>query len=229
MLTNNTSINFKSTDKMTHLENGKFIGHYTKMYREDVDWEKFSKYVKTTYPDGATIDIMAGSDGSEGYSVALKLDDDKYKIKVSDFDEDSVEIAKSGFIKLNPEDLREIENQTGKEWTEYFEQGYYRVKKNLRDKVEFSEFDIKQNLNEYNFATNTVCMVRNVWYHFNDQEKVDILKTFSEKLPASSTFVIGEQEKIEAPKAFSKLVSKFFNPVDDFRNKNGPYVFRADA
>ena len=193
------------------------------MFREDLDWDKFANYIRETYPQGANCDIFACSDGSEAYSLALKLNNPRYKMHASDFDSENIAVVQKGLISLNQEDLPAIERHTNKKWTNFFEQvtSDFKVKDNLKDVVEFSICDIGKDLNHYNFANNVVCMVRNVWYHFNTDEKVRILGEFYKKLPKGASFVIGEQEELNAPKSFSILVSRFLTPVSEFQNRYG--------
>lgn len=72
MINIKTNLNFGSTNRMQQNEDSSFIGYYTKMFREDLDWDRFSSYLGSTYSSGAECDIFACSDGSEAYSLALK-------------------------------------------------------------------------------------------------------------------------------------------------------------
>lgn len=223
-------VNFGSTDKVKFNTDGTFVGYYTKMFREDIDWDKFANYIQQTFPQGANCDIFGCSDGSEAYSLALKLKDSKYKIRASDFEPECIESAQNGQIHLTQEDLTAIESHTNDKWTSFFEKcpanNLYKAKQNLKDRIQFSLLDLTKGLEHYSFAEKTVCMIRNVWYHFNQDEKAKILKSLRELLPKSSTIVIGEQEELKNPKSFPVLVSEFFTPVSEFVNKHGSYVFR---
>lgn len=225
-----SKISFGTTDKLKNNPDGSFVGYYTNMFREDLDWDKFKSYINSNYNNGANIDIFACSDGSEAYSTALKLDNPKHKISASDLEPENIAMANRGLIELKPLDLGLIQRHTNQSWHDFFVRtsinNQYRVNDALRNRVKFSVFDIKRDFEHYSFPKDTVCMIRNTWYHFNYDEHRNILGLLHDKLPIGSTFVIGEQEQMHNPQNFPRLIAKFFNPISDFVNKNGYYLFR---
>lgn len=92
---------------------GKPCGTMTCMFREDLDWQEFSKLLIKYSQNKDRVNIVqcASSDGSEAYSLLLLLQ--KYSkniekftpIQAYDIDDEIINIAKNGFLNLNSSDI----------------------------------------------------------------------------------------------------------------------------
>ena len=210
---NSTSpVNFTSNYRRVHeLSTGtiKYMNS-TKLFRNDMDWDGFANLLIRKYKQSPKVNIYcyACSDGSEPYSLAIKLLEMGKKNKVDverffpiiakDIDEKMIKMASNGFLPA----LAEDENLL-KKYPKYFEKTcnlpsrdlrsdfIWKVKPELRNRVVFQNADINQDICNIE-PENSVVLARNFWFYLaDDAVRLSLAKKISSVLDKNSMVVIG--------------------------------------
>ena len=112
---------FKTNDRSYNQWNTDTMRCTTRIFREDLDWKKFSDFLIKNYKDNDKVNIVmfAASDGSEAYSVIMSLLErslDKkqtiqkfFPIKAYDIDEEILRAANSGYINTRSFDRMDLQ------------------------------------------------------------------------------------------------------------------------
>ncbi len=130
-----TNVNFGSTARSYDLEPGFKMCTSTVMFREDINWREFAKFLLDHFKDKKEVNIVqyASSDGSEAYTQIISLlesgqDTRKFfPIEAYDFDPVVVKAAQSGNLNLTYRDHQYLGINT-KNFNKYFS----RAKKSLK-------------------------------------------------------------------------------------------------
>lgn len=193
----------------------------TSLFRNDLDFENLANYITKNFAekDKVNIKCLAGSDGSEAYSMAISLmektsESEKQKyfpILSLDRDETIINSAKEGRINLCRAD--EIKaKQEAKSGKEYFinkeEKVHinndlldkdlyksYEVIPELREKVKFQKGDLLKEMEELKDDGNSVIMCRNVMPYLHPAQVSKIAYYANENLKPNSLFVIGDFDR----------------------------------
>lgn len=191
---------------------------HTDFAREDIDWSRFIDDMTNRYPNGAKIHCYACSDGSEAYTIALKLIQklglEKAKqffpIVAKDIDKERIEKNKKGIIGLRktidiPEIKRCLKNtgigldeiieptqlESEKVFGTYnYEINQYKVKGILKHFVKFETADIVQDSFK-KFSKDSVVLFRNAVPYLRPEQELQLVQNLRANLPPKSMFVIG--------------------------------------
>jgi len=230
--------NFTSTRSHKVVDDFTVNCNYTDVFRSDIDWGKFVGYLNKNYKNQNKVDIYCYgcSDGSEPYSLALKLADTLgfkkaqkfFPIKASDIDETQITNAKNGILYLTEKDVSKIKmNLNNLKFDEVFEKDTskevsiqrntvftpYIVKPKLRNLVTFEVANISQEAQNKNFK-NSVVMFRNGWT-FNDLAAQKALaKDLYDNMNDKSALLIGNSDMFKS-NASEYLKEIGFKPLDN--------------
>lgn len=232
---------FTSNNGYYRAENGNNIGTYTKMFRADLDWERFTDYIVKHFRSKDNVQILqfASSDGSEAYTQILSLlKNYDYKtakkflpIEAYDIDSDMYNIANSGLVNITNADklkfsdrdidmanyFKKIPNKKINIKNDTLENSeIYEAAPILRRNVNFHQGDMFKILQTHLDDVNTVLLCRNILAYFTDREIYNFLMTASAKLKSGSLLVTGEIDKDHV----DDIIQRF-----DFE-KIFPYVYR---
>ena len=112
----NNSISFQSNGRRFKDSSGNTLGCYTRLFRDDLEWDKLAKYEIDHFKNKAKVNIVmfAASDGSEAYSKIISLFTTAknninkfFPIKAYDIDDEILTVAKSGYIQADDMDICE--------------------------------------------------------------------------------------------------------------------------
>ena len=180
----------------------------------DGTWRGFRKTITEHFKDASKVNVynFASSDGSEAYSFILSLIDELGKeeaqkyfpIHAYDIDTDVVEIAQSGIIPCDFDDIKRF-NQNLKS---VCENEYYEIKTasqnpipfsfvakdNLKKKVQFNVADIQNSIDNIE-PSNSLVLCRNFWPYLSKKDMCETIWKLSQKLDESSLLVIGYFDK----------------------------------
>ncbi len=249
----NNKNTFKSSFRVYYPDNYKkydffntnLIRTSTNIFREDLDWDKFIKFLNLhfAYKEKVNSYVMACSDGSEPFTYAMVIKEylpenmqkKFFPIKASDIDEEVLNVAKSGRINLYPIEFLLAENISGIDLFKYMtdknvskvikgdetsesdEISSYKVNQELRDVVEFKRSDILTELKNIKDEGNSVVMCRNVFPYLKPSYIDKIILTAKENLKNGSLFVIGNYDG--CTKIEERLLENgFFKPVLNCQN-----------
>ncbi|OGI04902.1 MAG: hypothetical protein A2Y25_00560 [Candidatus Melainabacteria bacterium GWF2_37_15] len=195
----------------------------TKLFRDDINWNFLTKTIKKHFPEGTKIYCYAGSDGSEAYSLAMKLIDkfgdieaEKFSIESIDLNKENIDLANSGLLGIDetgrwPDRHSFNDNIKHKRFEDYFTEddtrkpvkydcednpmtiSYYKVAKELTEKIEFKQGNILKDTKK-EFEKPCVVMFRNAWYTLGDSNIEKLADNLSSNLKKGSLVVIGETE-----------------------------------
>ena len=194
----------------------------TNLFREDLNWDSFAKYIISHFAYKPKINIysLACSDGSEAYSAAISLMEklpkilyDKYlPIHASDIDQVSIQYAKSGKLDIFSHEIYYAQkggidlskyinipekDLSGKSIKDIDKYESYEIKELLKNKVNFSNSDIYTELTKIKDSGNTVVMCRNVMPYLAPKHVTEILNLLKRVLKSGSLFVTGNfDEKV---------------------------------
>ncbi len=190
---------------------------HTDFARQDIDWNKLIEEVANRYPEGAKIYCYGCSDGSESYTIALKLIQSmgiekakKFSIIAKDIDSARIEKNNQGIIGLrktidipminkflkntgiNIKDIIEEANiPTEKVFGAYnYEIKQYKVKGILKDLVKFESADVVQNTAK-KFPKDSVVLFRNAVPYLTKAQESRLVQNLRSNLSVGSMFVIG--------------------------------------
>ncbi|HSA06525.1 MAG TPA: CheR family methyltransferase [Candidatus Gastranaerophilales bacterium] len=241
----NKEISFRSTFDKTERNTLKFndegvdwsyLINLTHFFRDaEVFTNPLVKYLKTEFPDGVKIYNYACSDGSEPYSLSIKLMNklgekkaQKYfPIIARDLSKKQIDQAQKREINIDDSDKEKIYSNTSfLDLNELFNyrrtndvgENYYSVKKKLADCVNFEQANLVLDAkNPENFTGNkkgpSVLIFRWAFYHLSDNAKKELF----ESLANNPSFEPGSVIILE-PDCLGRLVSldKQQIPLDKF-------------
>ncbi len=216
-------IQFCSNTRVYKAEDGNPVGTYTRLFRADLDWEKFTDFMVKHFKDKENVQFIqfASSDGSEAYTQIISLlekhnnTDKFFPIKAYDIDEEICNASKSGLLNLNITDKSKFDEH-GIDFKKYFQKSdkelnidgdtlkdtdlqikpskTFKVSKTLTDRVKFQNADMFDILRKHKDNSNTVIMCRNVLFFLSDRE-IDHFTTLAAcKLKKGSLFITGEHD-----------------------------------
>lgn len=116
------------TNCRSYEKDGKNIGTQTYMFREDLDWDKFTEIINKNFRNKEKVNIIqfASSDGSEAYTQIISLlekypktADKFFPIQAYDVDLEILNAAKSGRINISNTDIN-IMKENGVIFNRYF-------------------------------------------------------------------------------------------------------------
>lgn len=154
--------------------------------------------------------VAGCASGEEAYSLAIVMHEAlaalgnsgvAVQIYATDIDEGAIAIARAGRYSY------EIEQHVAPErLTRYFarEENGYRIKKEIRDSVVFSQHDLAT---ELPFTHLDMLLCRNVLRHLASDTQEQLLRGFHHALVPDGVFVLGAAESAES-------ASELFAPVD---------------
>lgn len=196
----------------------------TGLFRKDLDWDKFADFLISKYKNTDKVNIYcyACSDGSEPYSLAIKLiekaaklgvDCDKFfPIYAKDIDSKMISMAKRGYLPANESDEKILT-----EYPQYFEKTHiipdldlgcdsiWRVRSYLKNKVIFQHADINTDINIVK-PNNSVVMARNFWIYLDgDFQRRNLARNIQALLKKNSLLVVGNSENIRQCDVVSTL------------------------
>lgn len=240
LVNNYPSLRFGTTRTQKIVNDTLINSNRTDFCRSDMDWNRFSDYLIKKYPNGTKIHCYACSDGSEPYTVTLKLikklgkkEAQKFfPIIASDIDEDRIKKNNEGILGLRKAaDLHKIRmclQQTGikledilspaKVSPEKIQERYkyeikqYEIKGILKDAVKFKTANIVEDTKK-KFPKNSVIMFRNAWAYLKPEEERQLTQNLNKNLSKNSMVVIGAFEH-NYSYATEHLLEKSFRVVD---------------
>ncbi|CCY63743.1 unknown [Clostridium sp. CAG:967] len=187
--------------------------HYTNLARKDYNWEKLPALLYDRFEkQGMTnINFYGGSDGSDAYTFvinAIRTLGAKAKkffpVLSSDLSPSIIKEADESKIFLHNRDIEYLKNLDA---LKYFEKNNqedvqimsgieffpYKVKPELRDKVEFSVQDIRKAVMQKDFADSAL-FFRNGWGFNKLDEQNNIAKDLYEHSNAKTIIGIGQSD-----------------------------------
>lgn len=197
------------------------IATTTWMFRQDLDWEKFTKFAYKNFINCKYVNTysLACSDGSEAYSFIIsaleKLPKDAYRkfipLTAIDRDFEIINSARQGKINLSTGDIGRINMISGFRHNKYFinkqpalnvsndrflEQcNAYDVNPDLRNKVIFKRANLLNYLASLKDSGNSIVFCRNVTPYLSMDNLFDLANTAGRVLKKGSLIVFGEFDK----------------------------------
>lgn len=197
------------------------MGLYTRMFREDQNWEELAELEIENFKNKDKVNIIqfAPSDGSESYTKILSLinrnpkDAEKFfPIQAYDINADVVTEARSGYITLIPYELHEIVKR-GIDIKKFFKKtklyapfgAVYKTTDELSKKIQFNKGDMFEILPSIKDNSNTIICARNSLAYFTNRIEPFVSKA-SQVLKSGSLFVVGllEEDFSDIGKIFKK-------------------------
>ena len=230
----------------------------TRLFRNDIDWDVLTETIKTQFPQRTDIYCYGGSDGSEAYSLAMKLIDkfgeekaEKFfPIKSIDLEQKNIDMANSGLIGIQEKGIHIdtptfMNNIKNKKFSDYFKLDrtqkrvkhfmdgrfnlirFYKVAKELREKVEFKQGDILKDTGK-EFEKPCVVMFRNAWYLLGKSNIEKLANNLSSNLKKGSLVIIGSTDNTLFRDKLSSqidklLINKGFKPLEI--SSSSDYIF----
>jgi chemotaxis methyl-accepting protein methylase len=239
----NQSVSFKSTDKITD----SFNISTTSFFRDESLWNDLPEYLAEKFPDGTQIYCYACSDGSEPYTLALKLIDKFGEKKAAKFlpihafdtDSEIISTARAGIVGLEDSDIQKIK-QYSKNYT--FEELFteiddseenskidgikaYKISEKLRKLVKFECADVTEDA-EKAHSDPCIIIVRNVWYLLNSPKRKNLAKDLSENLKPGSVLIVGKCESSSYYKDL--IIDNGFTPANIATKNKYPYIYEIN-
>lgn len=213
-----TSSREYENDRFTKID-GNIVRTSTWMYRHDINWRGLLKFINRNFENKGKIHIysLAGSDGSEAYTLAMEIKEKLPKeaqkkmlpIIVSDRDSEIIQKAKNYLINLKDDDIKSIEREKVafenyftkaddrleiKDDKSFSETKTYEVSDYLKKAVKFEENeknDVISRIKKIYDNSNTVLLCRNVTPYMAEDEVFDLARTASNYLKKGSLFITG--------------------------------------
>jgi len=215
------------------------IKNYTKLIRGVKVFKELPQYLKTTYPNGATIFDYACSAGHEASSIIISLfnglhpkEVEKFlPIKAFDNNPKVVKMAQKYALKLDNREMCDFKRLDRVDVKDFLvsprmsvgKQRTYKMSDKLKDNIQFDFGDLFEDLKEGKLSKEPcVLFFRNAWQFLTHKGAIELATTLFEKLPSKSTVIIGEKD-IEEQRAnkilerigFKKMLdTKVINPVE---------------
>lgn len=241
--------------QLTNKDGTIFTRPVTSMFRLDLDWNRFAKYVNQRFKDYDRVNTYAYacSDGSEAYTISMLFQEKTenpekfFPIKAKDINAD--------VIKKN------IENQKGARTTklgDYIASKYVlglngekaakyidtEFDKNDRERafltkktvapVEFSEANILEDIENIDRNNPSIVTCLNMWPYVDPKEYEEFANKLYDRLKSGSVVVIGEYDHKGEPdrkgsdKFPKALVKAGFTPADINANDCYKLVFEKN-
>ena len=213
------NITFQSNGRRYKNSAGEDFGCYTRLFRDDLEWDKLAKYEVDHFKDKDKVNIVmfAASDGSEAYSKIISLFESAkncvkkfFPIKAYDIDDEIVNTAKSGYIKASENDVFEIMSRA-ENIDDYFSKTdknieiegdaiakrfkTIKAQDKLTSNVNFNKGDMFQEITKIKDESNTILMCRNILGYFLNDKMEEFVKLASDFLKKGSLFVIGNYDR----------------------------------
>lgn len=207
----------------------------TFFYRNDLDWDNFSKFLLDKYKNTSKVNTYcyACSDGSEPYSLIMDLKtkapnqaDKFFPVVAKDYDSEIIRQAKSGTIYVDNYGKYCIEERTDKNFDRFFgddvicdkRNDYYgkvfEVKPELSNNVIFELADICEDVKNIK-PDNSIVLCRNFWPYLKSQEKMDTLaQNLYDRLGHNSIVILGKYDR-DKVKPYQSMFKAGFQLVDD--------------
>lgn len=228
--------------------NGKvFNNSYTEIFRHDIKWNSFNKYLKERFNDFDKVNtyIYACSDGSEAYSISTALQstfddcaDKFFPIYAKDIKEGLIEENKKekaeGIELLNCENTRLSVYRSIKEGLDnndeiinrFFEKrdnGRIYFSKTVTEPVEFSVANILDDVENIDSKRPSLFMCRNMWKYVDKNYHQEFADKLFDKLAPGSLVVIGG---IDLDVIFPVTLARAgFKPVVEHNNNKAGFEF----
>lgn len=187
---------------------GKILNrHTTSLFRDDMNWDMFSRYLKTRFDKAKKVDtkVYACSDGSEAYAMSIVLQDAFQSDSEKFFPIDASDISQKGIKqnikeqknrKINLTDYRNSQialyNGTEKMRNYISGTGFFKtLKDNVTDKINFRQANILEDIEAINPNTPTIIMARNMWPYVVEDEYEDFANKLYQRLSKGSIVVLG--------------------------------------
>lgn len=192
--------------------------NYTNMFRGDMNWDALVEYLDKKYENEQHVKIYcyACSDGSEPYSLALKLLDklgeEKSKkflpLLAKDIDKEQIDSANDGLLYMHNKDIEafssNIKNYT---FDNFFEKDNsksvkternivfepYRVKDSLQKLVTFEKANILEESLTKDY-TKSVLLFRNAWTFISLGQQEQLAEALYKNMDEKSTLMIGNSD-----------------------------------
>ena len=225
----NNKTSFKSTATTVYDKvNNKTYSRYTKFLREDLDWEKFIKFIDKKYANAPKVNIInyASSDGSEPWSLGMLImehvdrPERMLPIKAFDFDDKNIIESKQGICQINSGDIVRL-NRLIPNWnykymepfrtTKYSSNKGVKLYEIFRDKVTFTQKDINTDF-EKKLPPNTIVLCRNMWPYLESWQQKLLAYKLYDALDETGLLVIGDLERTYG--VLTLLVNAGFKETD---------------
>lgn len=198
--------------------NGKEMGLYTCMFRQDLDWQRLARFELENFKDKDKVNIIqfAPSDGSEGYTKILSLmqanplEAEKFfPIQAFDINENIVKCANSGYINLSKKDLERMDDiripgikyftmfSIYNDYLPSVDKSLYKVGDELTRRIQFNTGDMFEILPKIKDDSNTIILCRNSLDYYESDEIIKFIKQASKVLKEGSLLITGALEQID--------------------------------
>ncbi len=238
-----TSTRMRTLDKAGNV----LCCNYTNLNREDLDWQKFARFLQNRYfrQSRVKINLYGCSDGSDAYTLTINLIKELgtgakkfFPILASDISEPVIKTAKEGKILLHSKDLDYLDKLGARH---YFERDYnepvqimrnieffpHHVSKQLRETVDFSIKDVNKSVKNHDFS-DEVFIFRNGWT-FNTLENQNQLARNLHTNSNNKTLVVIGQSDLFKSDASDALQRNCFRGImtDIFTRKETDYPSKS--
>ena len=227
--------------------------HYTNFAREDYNWQKLPQLLNDRFEkqDRVNVNFHGGSDGSDAYTFIInmiKFLGEKAKkffpVNSSDISPELIKNADKGKILLHNRDVEYLQKNDALKFFERddneelqvmrnIEFFPYRVKPELRDKIEFSLQDVRHAVRENDYS-DSVFFFRNGWGFNTLDEQNEIARNLYENSNAKTLVGIGQSDLYKSD-ASDALQRNNFKGIDTdvftFAENNypGSYIGTPDT
>lgn len=229
-----------------------FVRSDTQMFRIDLDWAEFKKYLKKNFSGYEKVNtlVYGCSDGSEAYTMSILLQNafgDEagkfFPIFAKDIDTRAIERNKERQnARLTPVFNCEIPAKYSLNLDSEGIREYMEIKglkefllPNVTKPVVFSVANILEDIENIDFRHPSIVMMRNMWPYISPDEYFDYANRLYERLAPGSIVVIGSfdctgEPGTERTDTFppALLSAGFEEPADgynpDFLNDEGHYT-----
>src|SRR5574344_795174 len=243
--TSNTREKYKTIDN--HVSKELEYRNTTSFFRNDINWNKFISFLDKKYKNVDKVNIYceACSDGSEPFSLAMKLISDLGEEKAQkflpiiakDIDEDIIKLAKSGYIyhergdffntEYNTKDINDfidVEKRRRIFIKElYSEKNVYPIKDILKNAVVFDVGNIQNDIKNMK-PDNSFVMFRNVWPYLEMEDRIDIVDKLKKQLGKNSYVMLGSYDEYSDNKLNDVLTKAphYLMMINGFKEEDSP-------
>lgn len=223
---------YNGIDKIKNNKNliSETVMNFSGLLRDcDYFWEDFTNYLKDKHPNGVRIQSGTGSNGSEAYSLIMKLidkygieDSKKYfPIKVTDISRKSIKSINSHKLNISDRELERMKlclvNHKVDDFFTMIGEGKpqekksllvgddYMVKEVLHSNIQAGVADIfKEIKNPDNISEPLVLLLRNCWYLLKKDSRENLARELYKNLQPGSSVVIGSVDLALIPETLIK-------------------------
>ena len=179
------------------------------VFRGDLPIVPITEYIRKFLPfiDKINIYDYGCSNGSEPFSLVMKFfiefgemaKQKIFPIIAKDVHSDVIEMAKSGKLALDVDEVDAINDHTGGNAHLFFgnylsscdlENDYYEVKPILSDNVLFSQADIVEDYKNIK-PENSIVFARNFWPYLSEEQRIKLAEGLYNQLDKNSRVIIG--------------------------------------